>query len=223
MYRNIGSGIDVDVLTDTFRDAVVFRIRDTKLVIAAMYIPPSNSPFYDEIYFKNCELIMDHFSDMHTLIVGDLNSRVGAAESIYSDIDYKQNPDQIINRTGRILRDTCVANPNYVLLNGYVGRDKNFDSKFTFYRGPLRSQVDVALSNNLQHINSFSIMDKIIYSDHCPVLISCSAPTIPSLHTTRDCADGLFSYHHYDVNRIIRNPVPINRLNIPYTVSVKSQ
>ena len=184
-----------------------------------MYIPPCNSPFYDEIYFKTCELIMEHFSDMHTLIVGDLNSRVGAVGRIYPDYDYKQNPDQVINRTGKVLRDTCVANPTYVLLNGFMDRNKNFDSRFTFYRGPLRSQVDVALSNNLQYVNSFSIMDKDIYSDHCPVLISISAPTIPSLHTTRDCADGLFSYHHYDVNRIIRNPVPINRLNIPNVVA----
>ena len=39
VYRNIRSGIDIDILNDAFRDTVVFRIRDTKLVIAAMYIP----------------------------------------------------------------------------------------------------------------------------------------------------------------------------------------
>ena len=153
------------------------------------------------------------------MIVGDLNSRVGSMERIYSGIDYQQNPDEIINRNGKTLRDTCVTHPNYVLLNGYVYGNKNFDSKYTFYRAAQRSQVDVALSNDMQHVNSFLIMDKLIYSDHCPITISCSVPTIPSLNITRDCADGLFSYHHYDVNRIIRNPVPINRLNIPNVVA----
>ena len=122
VYRKIHSGIDVDIQTEILRDAVVFRIRDTRLVIAALYIPPSNSTYYDEIYFKNCELIMDHFNDMQTLIVGDLNSRMGDVERIYPEYDYKQNPDEIINRSGKVLRETCIANPTYVLLNGYTAQ-----------------------------------------------------------------------------------------------------
>ena len=49
------------------------------------------------------------------------------------------------------------------------------------------------------------------------VHLSMSIPTIPSLNTTRECADGL--YDHYDVNRIIRNEVPVNRLNVPNVVA----
>ena len=52
---------------------------------------------------------------------------------IYPDYDHKQNPDQIVNRTGKTLHDTCVANPTYVLLNGYTDRDKNFDSKISLW------------------------------------------------------------------------------------------
>ena len=117
---------------------------------------------------------------MHTIIAGDLNSRVGSVEGVFSDTDYQLNPDQIVNRHGKILRDTCEANSKYFLLNGYSCREKIFDSKYTFYRGPLRSQVDIALSNNVQQNDSFSIIDKVIYSDHCPFVISCSIP-IPFL------------------------------------------
>ena len=223
VYRNLHFQFNVDVITDIFRDAVVLRVRNTNLVIAAVYIPPYNSDYYDDISFRNCELIMEHFSSMNTLIVGDLNSRVGCVEGIYTNVVHKDNPDGIINRNGKILREICQANSNYILLNGYSNVNKNFDSKYTFYRGALRSQVDTAISNNVQMVESFSIMEKCIYSDHCPVVLSCSVPSLPSLITARDCADGLFSYDHYNVNRIIRNPVPINRLNVPKVVDALNE
>ena len=61
-----------------------------------------------------------------------------------------------------------------IILNGLVTKDKSFDSKFTFYRGNLRSQNDVILANEMENINNLNIMEKNIYSDHCPIAISCS-------------------------------------------------
>ena len=70
---------------------------------------------------------------------------------------------------------------------------KKFDSNFTFFRGALRSQVDLVISNKVHDINSFNIMNKVIYSDHCPFILCCSTNILPDLHLLRNCI-GLFSY-----------------------------
>ena len=90
------------------------------------------------------------------------------------------------------------------MLNGYYDENKTFDSKFTFYRGNVRSQVDLALSNKITEVNSFTILDKYIYSDHCPIVITCNITWKPSLLNVRDCSEGLLCYNHY-VNIILCN------------------
>ena len=57
-------------------------------------------------------------------------------------------------------------------------------------------------------------MDKYIHSDHCPIKIFCSALTRPSLYTVRECSEGLLSYAHCDINRRIKSPVSLSRVNI---------
>ena len=57
-------------------------------------------------------------------------------------------------------------------------------------------------------------MDKYIHSDHCPIKISCSALTRPSFYTVRECSECLLSYAHYDINRRIKSPVSLSRVNI---------
>ena len=101
-----------------------------------------------------------------------------------------------------------------VILNGLVYNDKNFDSKFTYYRGRLRSQNDTILSNTVEDIKEFHIMERFIFSDHCPTALTCKVADVPSLMLIYKCSKDLFSYDHLDVNRRILPPLKINRMDI---------
>ena len=64
--------------SETFRvKCVVFQIQQSNLVIAAQYIPPSNSIYYDEIYMKDFNLNHGKYKLRKLVIVGDLNARIG--------------------------------------------------------------------------------------------------------------------------------------------------
>ena len=43
--------VQMDALDMDFRDCVVVYFRDCDVVMAAIYIPPSNSIYFDDIYF----------------------------------------------------------------------------------------------------------------------------------------------------------------------------
>ena len=49
--------------------------------------------YYDDIYFKNIELLISYFNDSHLVIAGDLNSRVGTLNDFNSDFRHVGNPD----------------------------------------------------------------------------------------------------------------------------------
>ena len=209
VYRNINKDIQIDVITDDFRDSVIFNVRHTELFIAAVYIPPNTSEFYDDISFSNIELMLDHYKSSQLIIVGDMNTRIGNLGGKYS-----VNPDHIVNEHGKKLLKIYNDDEDVKIVNGY----ENFDSKFTFYRGKVRSQVDYAVTNSIQGINSFSILQKTIYSDHCPLEITCMTATVPDLHFIKRCSEGLFSYDHCDVNKRICNPISLMKLDIPKVV-----
>ena len=63
VYKNIKFEKKLEIITCNLRDCVVVQTGD--VTIAAMYIPPSNSEYYDEIYTKNLELIYNEFSTKH--------------------------------------------------------------------------------------------------------------------------------------------------------------
>ena len=107
-----------DVISCELRDCVVFMIRNTDLVIGAMYIPPYNSEYYDDIYFKNLELLLDHFSSKHLIIIGDLNSRVGILNNSVTAHKYMSNSDTAVNINDKILLNLFKAYPNFVIING---------------------------------------------------------------------------------------------------------
>ena len=89
---------------------------------------------------------------------------------------------------------------------------KKYESDFTFHH-------DFALTNRICNIIRFSILQKIIYSDHCPVEIICSTTMVPDLHFIKSCSEGLFNYDNCDVNKSIRNPISVLKLDIPKVVA----
>ena len=205
IYKNLRLDVDIDILSLVFRDCVVFKIRYTTVIFAAMYIPPRNSAYYDDSYFKNCELLMDYYKDKNLIIAGDLNSRIGTIPN------HSVNPDPVINQNGTTLRGILESNPTFTVVNGLeIGQ---FDSKFTFYRGKVRSQVDLTITNTVKCVKSLEICHKNIYSDHCPMMLSCTLEFIPSIPMIRECSANMFLYDHYDVNRRIRKPLNLSRID----------
>ena len=209
----------MDIICDEFRDCVVVQIRNTNLVLACMYIPPENSNYYDDIYFDNLQMLLNHFSDRHLLIMGDLNSRYGELTNKQNNFTHLRNPDKTTNKHGRTLIDILQSNPNFFILNGLQHVGKSFDSNYTFHRGTVSSQVDIALSNDIDNITSLNILKKLIYSDHCPLEFSCSVVVKPDLHLIRECAEQLFSYDHYVVSRRIKPVIKLSKIDIPEMIS----
>ena len=217
IYRNIKCSINIDIICGTLRDCVVFEVRNSNLVIAAQYIPPSNSIYFNDIYMENLSLLYNKYKTKNFLLLGDLNARIG--DILYKDptIKHNINPDNVINSNGRQLRKWVDENDDMILING-LQRGGNFDSKFTFYRGTARSQNDLVFSNELRSISSMKIMNKQIQSDHCPLSIECTINLVVPLDLVHDCAYHTFSNDQYDINRRLKQPIIFDRVDIPLAV-----
>ena len=98
-------------------------------------------------------------------------------------------------------------NKDFTIANGFISNANTYDSKFTFYRGKFNSQVDLAISNSITDVILFCILDKKIYSDHCPISISCNFKYDVDLNTINECAKALFNYDSVDINK--RSQIPI--------------
>ena len=155
VYRNINTDIQIDCLYDGFRDCLIFRIRDSDAIFAAIYIPPANSIYFDEIYFHNLEVIYEKFKDFHLFIMGDVNSRIGTPESTNMANLYVNNPDTIINDNGKKLLSWLNDHRDITILNGLLSNGLKCDSKFTFYRGSRKSQNDYVMTNSTKGITFF--------------------------------------------------------------------
>ena len=90
------------------------HIRD--IVFGGTYIPPSDSPYFDETLFANLqEKIRTLFNGKNVVIGGDMNSRVGHYQSLSLHgtmyTTYHPSDDAFTNRSGRLLRslydDNC--------------------------------------------------------------------------------------------------------------------
>ena len=135
----------------------------------------------------------------HLYFLGDLNCRIGTP--IHESIKYIPNIDKTINTNGMRLLEYLKKESSLVIINGCITDDKIFDSKFTFYRGNTRSQNDLVLSNVLHTIDSFVIMDKLIYSDHVPTSTIINIIHSFPLDILKNCANGIFNDDHYDINK----------------------
>ena len=132
--KNVQSDFEIDVICNDLRDCIIMKIRNTELIIAAPYITPHNSLYYDDIYFRNLELIFRKFQLYHLIVTGDMNARVGRPEYNNQFFTHAMNPDPEINVNGGKLLDLLERWDKMVILNGLVYNNKNFDSKFTYYK-----------------------------------------------------------------------------------------
>ena len=165
-------------------------------------------------------MIYEKFQSYHLIITGDMNTRIGTIKYDRLPYQQKENPDNTINSNGKKLLELIHSWSRMVVLNGLMYKGKEFDTDFTCYRGTRRSQNDITLCNVPEIIEQFRILQKFIYSDHCPIMLSCTLRRIPSLDIVYKCSKDLFSYDHLDVNKRILPPIKLCRLNVRNTVDM---
>ena len=141
------------------------------------------------------------------------------------NVEYAPNPDTVVNQHGRTLIN-IMKNYSLMTVNGYKNENVNCDSKFTYYKGSNRSQNDLCICNNIQDVIEFKILDKVIYSDHCPVSLSIDVENKPSLSLISECAKDNFKYNHLDINRQLRkgiNPQNIDASKLMDNLSILAE
>ena len=119
VFRRVDTEISVDVVSDEFRDCVVFRILPLDIVCVANYIPPSNSKYTTPDYMDNLKLFMLNFKDSPTCIIGDMNARFGQPPAFAEEITYKHNPDENMNTNGHALLNMLEEDESFHILNGF--------------------------------------------------------------------------------------------------------
>ena len=153
------------------------------LFICGCYIPPSSSA-----QMRPCNTLADRFDSLlqHTaqataagyvILAGDMNARVADATDLLDPAPHHILPhlrgcsDPIINATGPMLLDVCLAN-HLALLTGRMAGDQ--DAASTFNGGNGTSRPDhVAVSHELyHHVQSHSVLPYMMGSDHYPIATS---------------------------------------------------
>ena len=134
VFKNTSCDFEIETICSELRDCVIFRIKNSDFIIAAPYITPPNSIYFDDIYFSNLELIIRKFNPYHLVITGDMNARIGTPRSDKMIFKHTQNPDSIVNSNGTKILDLINRWKDMTILNGLlIYDDKLFDSKFTYY------------------------------------------------------------------------------------------
>ena len=214
IYVNTYTEMKIKVLSDEFQDMIAFEIENTDIVIIAAYIPPYKTLYYDDECFEQIKLLWDIYSTNRTLyLVGDLNARVGNMNNTTRNNSYAANPDPLTNQNGRKL-NMILPETDMIIINGLHDPCRRFDTNYTFYRGTSRTQIDLALTNCTQHLQSFAIMDKLPQSDHCPCILSFKANFRYPFHFLQNCAAGFLDYDYYDVNKRINNSISVKKCNL---------
>ena len=135
-----------------------------------------------------------------------------------TNISHKSNPDIVRNTNGNKLLEILSQIKSFHILNGLQYYSLKCDSEFTFFRGKLCSQNDIALSNCIESIVYFQIHEKNIYSDHKPCSVELKMNPKISLDIVDNCSANTFSYDHYDINRKMITPIKISQINVKRTV-----
>ena len=61
LFRKNLCSVDIELFYDGFQDSIICRIMNTDVLLVVMYLPPSNSIYFEEKYFDNLDLIYSMF------------------------------------------------------------------------------------------------------------------------------------------------------------------
>ena len=183
-----------DMSTSKYRiwlklDKVFFGL-EKDLFICACYIPPVNSPYYDDDFLK-LETEISQVSDKGIiLLIGDLNARIanrsdfienedelcGTLQNILPDeyiCDFNINRnsvDSVFNSQGQQLLDLCIASQLRVLNGRFIG---DMLGNMTCYKPNGTSTVDYTLASVdlVNSVNFFQVLYPSYLSDHAQIAV----------------------------------------------------
>ena len=220
VYKKIDSEFDVTVITQhDFKDCIVLRITPIEVICIALYIPPSNTKYFSVEYLETLQLLLSNFKHTPTCLIGDLNSRLGQPPIFNKDISYKSNSDKVVNANGRTLDRILKEERSFHVLNGLQYSDIDCDTDFTFFKGELCSQNDIALTNYVEMISGFQILDKLVLSDHKPISVNITMKPKIQLELVAGCAMDTLKHDHYDINKKVLQTVRLSHLDVPSCMS----
>ena len=191
-----------------------------KLVVAGMYIPPSDSPYYTDDLFATVQMrLRSTFSGRNVLFGGDLNSRLGDYQSLPSfdlpQVSYQPSEDLNRNQSGHMLRGLINDNQLFILNNMKLG-DKTFRVGLTFARrGDMISELDVALCTRglLGNVVSFGRADlPPHFSDHVGIEVNLNCTIAPDMKDIKHRC-SLLGESECNTAAPVKRPVPLNALN----------
>ena len=140
-----------------------------------LYIPPTDSVYYDEQYIELlCSLFIEA-DEEHTPIasMGDLNSRLGDLNDLDGNYTYANNVDSRVNENGRHLKQVLFSSSSALPLNNLNTTEQKFGGGFTFKRNEKKSQIDWCFVNDcmLPSIETFQVDTQCpLISDHYPIV-----------------------------------------------------
>ena len=100
------------------------------------------------------------------------------------------------------------------VVNGLIYKNRQFDSKLTFYRGSVASHIDYCMTNDIDSIKKFTILEKSPQCDQCPCVLKINISQNYPFEFINDYANGTFSYRHYDVNFKLKNAPKLQNCNL---------
>ena len=176
------------------------------LVLACVYLPPENSPFYNEKSTKGIGMLeeaileIDIENQYDLAIFGDFNSRTGIKsevlnteldipqfhhdEGILDDADIidRNSQDKVINSYGRKLIEFCICNSLYII-NGRNHTDRY--GEFTFITSTGCSVIDylIVKKTMFKWIESFFV-DNRTKSQHFQITFRLQFLNKNELNTT---------------------------------------
>ena len=216
LYKKIESEFDVVVISQRdFTDSIIFKITPIEVICVVLYIPPSNTKYFSEEYMEHLQLLLSNFKHIPTCLIGDMNSRFGQPPMFNENIAYNDNPDTIINTNGRTLIQMIKQNKSFHLLNGLRSQELICDTDFTFFKGELRSQNDISLTNCVDMISEFKILNRNPVSDHKPIAVTLSRKPTTQLELVASCALDTLKHDHYDINKKVLQTVRLTQLDVP--------
>ena len=217
LFKRKSCLMQIDPIFTDFKDCIIVSFKNCNVVLAAIYIPPSNSTIL--MNFTYIRLLFSRFHKSRLIVVGDLNCRYGDIHYKDTQISYQRNPDSTINENGRMLRKLIEENEGIIILSGLIFNGHIFRTGSTFFRGESKSQDDIILVNDIRLINAFDIMKKLTISDHCPLQFSYFLEKKPAFELINNCTKGIFRYDHYDINTRVRRPIDFSNIDVVKVVS----
>jgi hypothetical protein len=197
---DISTGIAFKVDKDLFKSV-------DDILIFFTYLPPLNSPFYNQLQMKGIFLLEEELLSLLSiypcaklLIIGDMNARTGqknefidVVENIdflepYNDfleapsLEQRSSQDDVTSTTGNHLIDFCKIYSLY-MLNGRTG-DDNKKGHFTYISANGCSVIDYGLcsADLLQYISNFCVEEKCC-SSHLPLRVKIDIKLAVSTNT----------------------------------------